>query len=103
LRRNLVVAGCNLRALQGRRFTIGDVELEGTGECHPCSRMEEALGEGGYQAMRGHGGLNARILRGGTLRIGDAVELCATGEGVSGTSPAPRDRDAISEASDAHV
>jgi MOSC domain-containing protein YiiM len=100
LRRNLVVAGCNLRALQGRRFTIGDVELEGTGECHPCSRMEEALGEGGYQAMRGHGGLNARILRGGTLRVGDAVELCAPGEGVFGTSTASRGHDLLPGSAD---
>jgi MOSC domain-containing protein YiiM len=85
LRRNLVVAGCNLRAFQGRRFTIGEVLLEGTGECHPCSRMEETLGPGGYQAMRGHGGLNARIVTGGTLRLGDLVELGPPGDGPLGT------------------
>ncbi|MES2670729.1 MAG: MOSC domain-containing protein [Pseudomonadota bacterium] len=73
LRRNLVVAGIPLIALKGRRFRIGEVLCEGTAPCDPCSRMEFALGAGGYNAMRGHGGLCARILEGGTFRIGDAV------------------------------
>lgn len=73
LRRNLVVSGIPVIALKGRRFHIGDVLCEGTAPCDPCSRMEVALGPGGYNAMRGHGGLCARVLQGGTLRIGDAV------------------------------
>lgn len=73
LRRNLVVSGIPLIALKGRRFRIGEVLCEGTAPCDPCSRMELALGAGGYNAMRGHGGLCARILEGGTFRIGDEV------------------------------
>jgi MOSC domain-containing protein YiiM len=73
LRRNIVVAGINLHALRDRRFRIGPAVLEGTGPCEPCSRMEEALGSGGYNAMRGHGGITARVLEEGTLRIGEAV------------------------------
>ncbi|MEO7259545.1 MAG: MOSC domain-containing protein [Luteimonas sp.] len=73
LRRNVVVAGIPLIALKDRRFRIGEVLLEGTGPCDPCSRMEAALGPGGYNAMRGHGGICARIVEGGRLRVGDPV------------------------------
>lgn len=76
LRRNVVVQGIPLIALKDRTFRIGEVVLEGTGPCDPCSRMEDALGPGGYNAMRGHGGICARIVAGGTLRVGDAV-VCA--------------------------
>ncbi len=73
LRRNIVVTGINLRSLTGRRVRIGDAVLELTGECHPCSRMEENLGPGGFQAMRGHGGWNARVVVAGEIRIGSSV------------------------------
>ncbi len=75
VRRNIVVKGLNLLALKDKRFYAGEALLEMTGLCHPCSRMEEALGEGGYNAMRGHGGITARIIRGGTIRVGDGVAI----------------------------
>lgn len=79
LRRNLLVSGIALIALKNRRFRIGECVLEGTGPCDPCSRMEDALGPGGYNAMRGHGGITARVVRGGRIHVGDAVEAVAAG------------------------
>lgn len=83
-RRNLVVAGVNLRALARARFRIGACLLEGTGECHPCSKMERALGDGGYAAMRGHGGILARVVEGGTIRLGDPVRIAPGADRGSG-------------------
>ncbi|WP_172597573.1 MOSC domain-containing protein [Sulfuriflexus mobilis] len=75
LRRNIVVSGINLFALRDRRFLMGDVILEGTGTCPPCSRMEKTLGAGGYNAMRGHGGITVQVVSGGEIHIGAEVRL----------------------------
>ena len=73
LRRNIVVSGINLLALKDKQFRIGDAVLEFTGPCHPCSKMERQLGAGGYNAVRGHGGITARVCEAGLVRLTDTV------------------------------
>ena len=75
LRRNIVVSGINLLALKDREFNIGTAVLKMTGLCHPCSRMEEVFGVGGYNAVRGHGGINARVISTGTIKLNDRVNV----------------------------
>lgn len=77
LRRNLVIKGINLLALKGRTIKVGSAILEVSGPCAPCSRMEEMFGNGGYCAVRGHGGVTARILTPGTIALGDTVDPVA--------------------------
>ena len=72
-RRNIVVKGINLLALKGKTFQIGKAVFEYSGQCHPCSRMEQNLGKGGYNAMRGHGGITAKIIKDGMIKVGDQV------------------------------
>lgn len=73
LRRNIVLRGINLLALKGRQFRLGGAVLAYSGDCHPCSRMETLLGPGGYNAVRGHGGILARVVHAGRVEIGDAL------------------------------
>lgn len=73
VRRNIVTQGINLMALKEKRFQIGEAVFRLTLPCVPCSRMEENLGPGGYNAMRGHGGFCGVILQTGEIKIGDPI------------------------------
>jgi len=73
-RRNIVVGQINLLALLEHKVRIGDeVILQITGHCHPCSRMEENLGRGGYNAIRHFAGITAKVIRGGEIKLGDTL------------------------------
>ncbi len=73
LRRNLMVSGLNLYALRKTLIKVGQAVLQIEGPCPPCSRMEEELGLGGYNAMRGHGGWYASVVEPGNVSLGDPV------------------------------
>ncbi len=71
-RRNIITRGAELNALIGVEFEVQGVRFFGTEEAAPCHWMETAFGEGAHAALRGRGGLRARILNDGVLRR-DAV------------------------------
>lgn len=73
VRRNIAISGINLLALKNKQFKLGEAILEYTGLCEPCSKMEDTFGPGGYNAVRGHGGITCRILKSGVIRLGDKL------------------------------
>ena len=72
-RRQLTTRGLDLNALVGRRFRVGEVLLEGTKPCRPCDHLEALTQPGVKAALEDRGGLCARIVTGGVLRVGDPV------------------------------
>ncbi|MEZ5299058.1 MAG: molybdenum cofactor biosysynthesis protein [Verrucomicrobiales bacterium] len=67
-RRNLLVSGVDLNSLIGEEFEIQGIRFRGDSECSPCYWMEQAFCEGAEAALKGRGGLRAKILTSGTLR-----------------------------------
>ena len=74
-RRQVRVRGVNLAELIGRRFTVGELECEGEERCEPCSHLVKLVGTSVVLKGLLHTGLRARILTGGTIRVGDEVRL----------------------------
>jgi MOSC domain-containing protein YiiM len=68
-RRNAITAGEDLNLLIGKKFSVQGIEFEGVCECKPCHWMNEAIGPGAEEALLGRGGLRARILTSGFLRV----------------------------------
>ena len=67
-RRNLITKGIDLNTLIGQEFEVQGVRFLGTQESAPCHWMNQAFAEGAEKAMKGHGGLRAKILSDGVLR-----------------------------------
>ena len=72
-RRNVTVAGVPLTHLVGRQFWLGETLLEATRLSIPCKHIEEITGKAIFDPLINRSGLNCKILKGGTVRIGDAV------------------------------
>lgn len=68
-RRNVVTRGADLNSLIGRDFTLQGVVFEGVAECTPCYWMDQSFAVGAHAALAGRGGLRARILTDGVLRV----------------------------------
>lgn len=68
-RRNVVTRGVDLNSLVGKKFIWQGIEFEGVAECSPCHWMNDVVGPGAEAALHGRGGLRARILTDGVLRV----------------------------------
>ena len=77
-RRNIVTRGVDLNSLIGKKFVIQGIEFEGVSECSPCRWMNEAIAPGAEAALHGRGGLRARILSDGVLRVNREAVLDRT-------------------------
>lgn len=76
-RRNITTRGIDVDALLGQQFRIGEVVCEGVRACPPCNHLDELTGKRLLKPLARRGGLRARIISGGELRIGDPVEPMA--------------------------
>ena len=76
-RRQVVVRGGGLNDLVGKRFRVGDVECEGVELCEPCLHLQKLTRPGIIKDLIHRGGLRADILSGGTISIGDKVQVLA--------------------------
>ena len=68
-RRNLITRGVDLNSLVGKQFEIQGVHFEGVSECSPCHWMNQAIAPGAEALLHGRGGLRARVLTDGRLRV----------------------------------
>ncbi|MEM7144323.1 MAG: MOSC domain-containing protein [Verrucomicrobiota bacterium] len=71
-RRNIITDGADLNTLIGQEFELQGLRFLGTEECSPCYWMNQVFHEGAEDALKGHGGLRAKIISGGTLHRSDS-------------------------------
>lgn len=74
-RRNVVTRGVALNPLVGREFRVGGVTLRGLRKCDPCGHLEKLTRPGVLNGLADRGGLRARIVNDGEVRVGDPVQV----------------------------
>ena len=75
-RRNVVTRGISLKTLRrGERFRIGKVVFEYRGPRSVCRYIERLTEPGMTQALKGRGGICARVIEDGTVRVGDGIKI----------------------------
>jgi MOSC domain-containing protein YiiM len=72
-RRQVTVRGVDLNGLVGKRFRVGEVECLGVELCEPCSHLEEMTRPGIIKELVHRAGINADVVVGGVIRVGDPV------------------------------
>ena len=73
-RRNIITRGIRLNGLRGKRFVVGRARFEGLELCEPCSLFAKRTHREVLRFFVGKGGLRARIVSGGEVRVGDTIE-----------------------------
>jgi MOSC domain-containing protein YiiM len=73
-RRNITTRGIRLADLIGRRFTLGEALCEGVDRCPPCQHLVDVTGKAVLEPLVDRGGIRARIVRGGTIAVGAAIQ-----------------------------
>jgi MOSC domain-containing protein YiiM len=74
IRRNVMTRGISLNDLLGHRIRVGEVEAVVTELCHPCSHLQKLTQPGVLRGLVNRGGLNADVIDGGAIRVGDRIE-----------------------------
>ncbi|MEL0102656.1 MAG: MOSC domain-containing protein [Gammaproteobacteria bacterium] len=74
-KRNLLISKYNILNLKGNFFSIGEAKFFGTGDCKPCKKIENLLGKKMLDAMQGMGGITATVVKSGTIKINDSLNL----------------------------
>jgi hypothetical protein len=72
-RRNVLTRSVRVNDLIGKRFRMGEVVCEGIRICEPCTYLEKLTGKRVMRPLVHRGGLRARIVSGGTVRVGDGI------------------------------
>lgn len=72
-RRNVTTVGVALTKMAGKLFRVGGVILEGS-TAPPCKHLEEVLGAPVAPLLINRCGLFGRIIRAGTIHVGDRIE-----------------------------
>ena len=74
-RRQITITGTRLNREHGATVRLGEVVVSVHGDCSPCEEMEESVGPGARAALVGLAGVTGTIITGGTIRLGDEVEV----------------------------
>src|SRR3954447_4780216 len=86
IRRNVMTRGIALNDLLGHRIRVGEVEAVVTELCHPCSHLQSLTYPGVLRGLVNRGGLNADVVAGGAIKVGDAIEDLGSAEHSSSES-----------------